>query len=80
VGLQCEIGVRRAEVPDLDGPIQAGRGESVGILRVDGHTHHIVAVTLKDLNALPTLLPVPQSHGHIITGCQNVGLSGVNSN
>lgn len=80
VGLQCEIGVRGAEVPNLHGPIQTGRGESVGVLRVDGHTHHIVAVSLEDLNALPTLLPVPQSHGHIITGSQNVRLSGVNSN
>jgi hypothetical protein len=38
-----------------------------------------VAVTLKDLNTFPTLLPVPQSHGHIITGSQNIRLSGVNS-
>ena len=79
MGLQCEVGMRRAKVPDLHGSIQAGRGESIGILGVDGHTHHIVAVTFKDLNTLPTLLPVPQSHGHIITGSQNVRLSRVNS-
>lgn len=80
MGLQCEVGVRGTEVPDLDSSVQAGRGESIGVLGVDGHSHHIVAVTLKDLNTLPTLLPVPQSHGHVITCGQNVGLGGVNCN
>ena len=80
VGLQGEVCMRGAEIPDLHGTIQAGRSKSVGILRVDGHAHHVVAMTFKDLNTLPTLLPVPQSHSHIITGSQHVGLSGVNGN
>lgn len=66
VGLQGKVGMRGAEVPDLHSAIQTSRGKRVGVLRVDGHAHHIVAMALEDLNALPTLLPIPSPNGHVI--------------
>lgn len=78
VGFEGEVGMGRAEVPDLDGPVQTSRGESVGILRVNRHAHHIVAVALEDLHALPALLPIPKLNCHVIGGCEHERLGRVN--
>ena len=80
VGLQSEVGVGGAKVPDLDGSVQTSRCKSVGILRVNRHAHDIVAVTLEDLNTLPTLLPIPKLDCHVIGGSKDERLSRVDSN
>ena len=76
-GLMCfqrVIGVSRAKAPYLDSPIQASRSEGVGVFRIDGHAHHIVAVPFVHLHAFPSLVPIPELHGHIIGGSENEGL------
>jgi hypothetical protein len=74
---KCEIRCRRAEVPDLHGAVETRRSESVGILRVDGQTHDIMAVAFEDLNAFPALVPVPKLDGHVIGGGEDERLSRV---
>lgn len=69
-----------SQAPNLDGPVQTCRGKGVGILRVDGQAHYVVAVTLKRLNALPVLLPVPELNRHIITSGQDEWLCRVDDN
>lgn len=80
VSLECEVGMGRAEVPDLHGPVQTCGGESVGILWVDCHAHNIVAVALEHLHAFPTLLPVPKLNCHVIGGCEHKRLGRMNGN
>lgn len=71
VSFQREVGMRGAKAPDFDCPVQTCGCKRVGILRIDGQPHHIVAMTLIDLNALPTLLPVPEFDCHVIGGGEN---------
>ena len=80
VGFECEVGMGRAEVPDLHGPVQTRGGESVGILWVDRHAHNIVAMAFEHLYALPALLPVPKLNCHVIGGCEHKRLGGVDGN
>lgn len=80
VGLEGEVGMGGAEVPDLDSAIQTCGGESVGILGVNGHSHNIVAVTFKDLHTLPALLPIPKLDCHVIGGCEHKRLGRVDGN
>lgn len=49
------------------------------VLGVDRHSHHIVAMALKDLNTFPILLPIPQLNGHVITSGENVRQSWVDN-
>lgn len=73
VRFESEVGVWRAQAPDLDGAIQTSGGKGVGILGVDGQAHDVVAVSLVDLDALPALVPVPQLNCHVIGGSQDEG-------
>lgn len=77
VSFQCEVGMRGAKAPDLDGPVQTCGCKSVGILGIDRQAHYIVTMALIDLNALPALLPVPEFDRHIIRGGENEGLGRV---
>lgn len=79
VSFQGEVGVGRAKVPDLDRPVQTRRSKSVGILGVDGHAHHVVAVALEDLNTLPAFLPIPQLNCHVIACGEDERLGRVNA-
>jgi hypothetical protein len=81
LGLMClegEVRSRRSKAPDLDSSIKTSRSKGVCILGVDGQTHDIVTMTLKDLHTLPTLLPIPKLDGHVIGGSQDERLCGVN--
>ena len=49
VRVEGEVGGGRAEGPNFDGTVQAGRGERVGVFRVEREVHDVVRVTLKDL-------------------------------
>jgi hypothetical protein len=49
VALECEIGRRRAKLPHLQRPVQRRRGKSVVVLWVENHLHHVVGVTLENL-------------------------------
>ena len=80
VCLEREVGCAAAKVPDFHGPIEAGRCEGVGVLRVDRKAHHIVAVTFKNLHAFPTFVPIPQFDRHVIAGREDKGLLRVNDN
>lgn len=80
MSLKRKVGVSRAEIPNLDGPIQASRGKCVGVLWVDRKTHDIVTVTLENLDALPAFFPVPQSDCHVIGAGENERLCRVNGN
>ena len=80
VGFQGEVGSGRTQAPNLDSTIQACRGKSIRVLGVDGNAHDIVAVAFKDLNALPTLVPIPQLNSHIIGGGQDEWKTWVDSN
>lgn len=42
VGFKLEVWCGGTQAPDLDRPVQAGRGEGVGVFRVDGEGHDIV--------------------------------------
>ena len=42
VGFQLEVWRGRAQIPDLDSPVQTRRGECVGVFRVDGQRHDII--------------------------------------
>lgn len=68
VSLEGKVGVGGAQIPNLDGSVQACRGKSVGILGVNGEAHDVMAVTLEDLDALPAALPVPKLDCHVIGG------------
>jgi hypothetical protein len=59
VGLKGEVRRWGTKTPDLDGPIETGRCEGVGVLGVDGQTHDVVPMTFEDLDALPALFPIP---------------------
>ncbi len=80
VGLESEVGMGGSEVPDLDGPVQACGGKGIGVLGVDGQTHDVVAVALKDLDALPAALPIPKLDSHVIGGGKDKRLRRVNDN
>ena len=79
-GLVCFEGkscCRRTQTPYLDSPVQTCRGERVGVLGIYRKTHYIVAVTFEHLNALPSLLPVPELYRHVIRSSQYEGLCGM---
>ena len=80
VSLEGEVGVGRTKTPDLHCAVQARRCKCVGIFRVDGQAHHIMAVALEDLNAFPALLPIPELDRHVIGRGKDKRLSGVDDN
>jgi hypothetical protein len=49
VGVHSEVGGGGAERPHLDGAVEAGGGECVRVLGVDGDVHDVVGVTFEDL-------------------------------
>lgn len=80
VGLEGEVGVRRAKAPDLHCAVQTCGRECVGVFRIDGETHHVMAVALEYLNTFPTFFPVPELNCHVIGSGQDERLGGMNSN
>ena len=58
--------MRRTQAPDLDGAVQTGGSERVGVFRIDRQPHNIVAMSLEDLHAFPALFPIPKFDRHII--------------
>lgn len=51
VRVEREVGGRGTEGPNLDGAVETGRGERVGVLRVERDVHDVVRVSLEDLAA-----------------------------
>ena len=49
MALQSKVGMRGAELPDLDCPVEGGTGKLVVVLGVEHDHHHIVGVALEDL-------------------------------
>lgn len=49
VRVQAKVGDRVAEGPDLDGVVETGRSERLGVFGVDGECHDVVGVAFKDL-------------------------------
>ena len=47
-----EIGIGGSQRPHLDGPIETGRDEGVGIFGIYGDIHNVVGVTLVDLQGM----------------------------
>jgi hypothetical protein len=52
VSLEAEIGDGTAERPDLDGVVETGGSEGLGVFRVDGESHDVVRVALEDLSSV----------------------------
>ena len=71
---------RRRRIFHLNGTVKGWTSKSIGVFGIESHLHNIMVMAIENLSAYPTLLPVPQSYSHIITGSQHVGLSGVNGN
>lgn len=62
-----------AEAPNLDGPIETGTGKGVGVLGIELDLHNVMSMTLEDLGAVETAIPVPKLDGHVIRGRHDVG-------
>lgn len=77
VTLQRVVRHVRAQAPYLNGSIQRGTGEGVGIFGVDFYLHHVVRMPFKHLCAVKAAVPVPEFDGHIIRRRQDVREGGV---
>jgi len=77
VAVQREVRVGGPQAPHLDGAVEGGGGEGVGVLGVEPHHHHVVRMALEHLGAVPVLLPVPQLDGGVVRAAQHVGQAGV---
>mmetsp|Transcript_12328 Transcript_12328/g.40502 ORF Transcript_12328/g.40502 Transcript_12328/m.40502 type:complete len:453 (+) Transcript_12328:1401-2759(+) len=66
VPFESKVGNLLSKAPHLDGPVQRGGREGVGVLRVERHLHDVVRVTLENLRAGPLLVPIPQLDEHVV--------------